>query len=129
MLGMLELLLHWLGSLVKSRGQLEAENLPSSSSGEHSSPTCVAAPAAVQCGSTSIRLALSPLPERAGRRRDHQTRNRDSVASAGFQSFLALEFAIPRRPSGDPERDPGPDPGDEPGQLAVGRASDPLATR
>jgi hypothetical protein len=50
MLGMIELLLHWLASLVKSRRWLEAENLVLRHQVNilrRRAPTCAAAPVAV----------------------------------------------------------------------------------
>jgi len=57
---------------------------------------------AVRCRSADVCLALSPLPERGGRGRDHQPGDRDSLASAGFQGLLAMEVSIQKRPSSDP---------------------------
>ena len=93
MLGMVALLLFWLASLVKSGGRLEAENLVLPS-GEHSAAMCAAPSVAVKCGSAGVHLATLLLPDHDERRRDHQTRDGDSLASTGIQSVVPTENLI-----------------------------------
>jgi hypothetical protein len=71
MLGMLELLLYWLASLVKSRRRLEAENLVLRHQVNILRRRASRRLWLFKCGSAGFRLALPSLPERGRRRRDH----------------------------------------------------------
>src|SRR5262245_55301314 len=86
---------------VAREGATPARSLEPSSppSCEHSAAASVASPVAVQCRSAGLRVALSSLPERGGRDRDHQTRDSDSLASTGVQGLLAMEVPVERWPS------------------------------
>ena len=83
MLGMVGLLVHWLLSLVKSRRRLQAENLVLRHQVNILRRRASGRLRLSNAGSADLRLALSPVPERAGRRRDHQTGDGDSLESAG----------------------------------------------
>ena len=62
MLGMVELLVRWLSSLVKSRRRLEAENLVLRHQLNFAAKGAQVRPA-VQCRPSDLRVALSLLPE------------------------------------------------------------------
>jgi len=83
MVGMVGLLVHWLSSLVKSRHRLRAENPALRHQVNILRRRAPGRLRLSNAGSADLRLALSPVPERAGRRRDHQTGDGDSLESAG----------------------------------------------
>ena len=106
MLEMVELLLQWLASLVKSRRRLEAENLVL----RHQVNILRRRASRRLRLSTADRLAFVWLYRLCPSIVDVATIVRPetviSLASTGIQGLLALEVAVQRWPSDDPQRDP-----------------------
>ena len=78
--------------------------------------------------STDLHCSFSHCSGDYRRSEDRRARNRHPLASLRLPSILALEIALPPRPTTSPLRHSPIDPGDEPGKSALGRAAHPRRT-
>ena len=122
---LIELLLGWLASLVKSQRRLRAENLVLRHQLNILRWRGARRLRLLRYGSAGVRLALSALSGRSSRRDHHQARDHHRLAPTGISSLLALEVTVQGWSTASLRGDPRPDPRDEPSQLFMGCAAHP----